>query len=113
MTDVNDAFPTLGRSDAVPNGYVMPYYPKDRKHRIAVARVDDRLYAFDDLSPTYRSPLSSGLLAGTVIMSPCDASRFDVTTGKPVGGPATAPLPTYEVREVDGEIEVRLAGARS
>jgi nitrite reductase/ring-hydroxylating ferredoxin subunit len=91
----------------------MPYYLADLKRRISVARIDDRLYAFDDLSTSDHSPLSSGLLTGTKIMSPCDASRFDITTGKAVGGPATAALRTYEVRELNSEIQVRVGDAVS
>jgi len=67
-----------------------------------------RLYAFDDLSTSDGAPLSSGLLTGAVIMSPCDAARFDIATGKPVGSPATKPLTTYAVRERNGRIEAEL-----
>jgi nitrite reductase/ring-hydroxylating ferredoxin subunit len=104
-------FRTLGKSADVPEGYVMPYYLEDRKGRVSVARVSGRLYAFDDLSTSDRAPLSSGLLIGVVIMSPCDGARFDISTGKPAGGPATAPLATYGVREREGLIEVALDGS--
>ncbi len=113
MSNVSAEFRTLGKSNAVPNGYVMPYYLMDTKHRVAVARIDDRLYAFDDLSPSDRSPLSSGRLTGTVIMSPCDASQYDVATGQASGGPAITRLTTYEVRELDGEIQIRTGDAKS
>lgn len=108
MSESASAFRTVGRSDEIADNYVMPYYLADRKQRVSVARIGNRLYAFDDLSTSDRSPLSSGLLSGTTIMSPCDASRFDVGTGKPVGGPATEPLGTYEVRDHDGEIQIRI-----
>ena len=50
MTELaTDAFRTVGPGDAIPNDFVVPYYLDDRKLRISVARVDDRLYAFDDL----------------------------------------------------------------
>ena len=59
-----DAFRTVGPSDAIPNDFVVPYYLDDRKLRISVARVDDRLYAFDDLCTCadQACPLSGGLL---------------------------------------------------
>jgi len=98
-------FRALGRSADVPEGYVMPYYLEDLKRRVSVARAGGRLYAFDDLSTSDGAPLSSGLLTGTVIMSPCDAARFDIATGKPVGGPASRPLAIYAVQERDGVIE--------
>ena len=43
------AFRPVGQGDAIPNDFVVPYYLDDRKLRISVARVGDRLYAFDDL----------------------------------------------------------------
>lgn len=99
------AYRSLGQASDVPEGYVMPYYVEDLKRRVAVARTGGRLYAFDDLSTSDGAPLSSGLLSGTVIMSPCDAARFDIATGQPAGGPATQPLATYAVRESGGRIE--------
>jgi nitrite reductase/ring-hydroxylating ferredoxin subunit len=40
-------------------------------------------------------------------MCQCHGSRFDITTGAVMNGPATQPLHTYEVSEVDGNIQVR------
>ena len=108
MTDTHDTFRTLGPGAELPNDYVVPYYLEDRKHRVAVARVADELYAFDDMCTHERCPLSAGLLTGTTIMCQCHASRFDVTTGAVINGPATEALGTYEVREVDGELQVKI-----
>ena len=68
-----------------------------------------RLYAFDDLCTCADEPcpLSGGLLTGTTLMCQCHGSRFDITTGAVINGPATEPLNIYEVQEVDGEIRVR------
>ena len=80
MTELaTEAFRTVGPGDAIPNDFVVPYYLDDRKLRISVARVDDRLYAFDDLCTCtgVPCPLSGGLLAGTTIMcTRHSASRF-------------------------------------
>jgi 3-phenylpropionate/trans-cinnamate dioxygenase ferredoxin subunit len=110
MTDlVTEPFRTLGPGDGIPNDFVVPYYLDDLKRRISVARVDDRLYAFDDLCTCAEKPcpLSGGLLTGTTLMCQCHGSRFDVTTGAPINGPATEPLNVYEIQEVDGEIQIR------
>ena len=110
MTDLAaDAFRTVGPGDSIPNDFVVPYYLDDRKLRISVARVADRLFAFDDLSTCTPEacPLSGGLLTGTTIMCQCHGSRFDITTGAVVNGPATEPLNVYEVQEVEGTIQVR------
>ncbi len=50
------AFRTLGRSDVIPNNFVVPYYLADRKLRVSVPRVGDRLCAFDDLCPCADQP---------------------------------------------------------
>ena len=118
MTDLaTDAFRTVGPGDALPNDFVVPYYLDDRKLRISVARVGDRLYAFDDLCTCTDEacPLSGGLLTETTIMCQCHGSRFDITTGAVTGGPATEALNTYEVQEAEGSIRIRhhRAGSRS
>jgi Rieske Fe-S protein len=38
------------------------------------------------------------------IRCPCHASRFDATTGEPVGGPANRPLPPVAVEVRNGVI---------
>jgi 3-phenylpropionate/trans-cinnamate dioxygenase ferredoxin component len=40
-------------------------------------------------------------------MCQCHGSRFDVTTGAVISGPATDPLEVYEVQEVDGDVQIR------
>ena len=110
MTEfATDAFRTVGPSDAIPNDFVVAHYLEDRKLRVSIARVGDRLYAFDDLCTCGGAacPLSGGLLAGTTIMCQCHGSRFDVVTGSVISGPATEPLRSYEVQEVDGSIQIR------
>src|SRR5215472_6622598 len=97
---VATSFRRLGRSEAIANDFVVPHYLEDRTLRISIARVNDRLYAFDDLCPcTDEScPLSGGLLTKTTILCQCHGSRFDITTGAVINGPATEELKVYEVR---------------
>jgi 3-phenylpropionate/trans-cinnamate dioxygenase ferredoxin component len=102
------AFRAVGQDDAIPDGFVVPFYLKDRKLRISVVRVDDRLYAFDDLCTcaSIACPLSGGLLTGTTIMCQCHGSDFDVT-GAVLSGPATRALNVYELEVADGSIRIR------
>ena len=111
MTDlVTQPFRTLGPSDPIPDDFVVPYYLEDVKLRVSVARVDERLYAFNGLCTCAdeKCPLSGGLLTGTTLMCQCHGSRFDVTTGAVINGPATEPLTRYEVQEADGDIQLRV-----
>jgi nitrite reductase/ring-hydroxylating ferredoxin subunit len=103
------ALRTVGPADAIPNDFVVPYYLEDVKLRISVARVNDRLYAFDDLCTCAEPPcpLSGGLLTGTTLMCQCHGSRFDVATGAVLNGPAASPLNGYEVKEIGGNIQIR------
>jgi nitrite reductase/ring-hydroxylating ferredoxin subunit len=110
MTDIvtKKPFRTLGPAEAVTNDFVVPYYLDDLKRRISVARVDDLLYAFDDLCTCGERacPLSGGLLTRTTVMCQCHGSRFDITTGAVINGPATDSLIVYEVKEVDGYVQI-------
>lgn len=107
---VVDAFRSIGRGDAIRDECVVPFYLADLKLRISVARVDERLYAFDDLCTcsTEPCPLSGGLLTATTIMCQCHGSRFDIVSGAVIDGPATRELRTYSVQESEGAVRVRL-----
>jgi nitrite reductase/ring-hydroxylating ferredoxin subunit len=111
MTELaTGALRTVGPGDAIAEGAVVPHYLADRKLRIAIARAEGRLYAFGDLCTCAgeRCPLSGGLLTGTTLMCQCHGSRFDITTGAVMEGPATEPLSVYEVRDVEGDIQIRV-----
>jgi nitrite reductase/ring-hydroxylating ferredoxin subunit len=103
-------FRTVSVADALREGLAVPYYIEDRKLRISIARVEQRLYAFHDLCTCSgrACPLSGGLLVGTTIMCQCHGSRFDIGTGAVVEGPATTPLTVYDVQEVAGAVRIRI-----
>jgi nitrite reductase/ring-hydroxylating ferredoxin subunit len=109
MPELADAFRTVAPSDTVPEGSIATFYLADRKRRISIARVDDRFYAFDDLCTCAQPacPLSGGLISGTIVTCQCHGSRFDISTGAVVSGPATGALSVYDVQVVAGAIRVR------
>jgi nitrite reductase/ring-hydroxylating ferredoxin subunit len=73
-----------------------------RGHKIAVALVDGTYYAFSDICTHLRCSLSEGELSGTTVTCICHGSRFDVSTGDVLRGPAQRPVAVYAVR-VQGE----------
>lgn len=101
-------FHTLDPSIAVDDNDVVPYYLGDRKLRVAIARIGGRLFAFDDLCTCNAEPcpLSGGLLQRTTLQCQCHGSRFDITTGAVLNGPATMKLNRYEVQDVDHRIRI-------
>ena len=52
-----------------------------------------------------------GTVVGDTIECQCHGSRFDLRTGRVARGPATFDQPAFEVRRVDGRVEVRRSRA--
>jgi len=76
---------------------------------IALARLDDGSWAaFDDACTHEECPLSDGDLEAERVTCYCHSSAFDVRTGAVLEGPAEDPIRVYELRVVDGELQVRV-----
>lgn len=73
-----------------------------------VTRVAGQLHAFGNACPHAGGALGEGLLKGCVVKCPWHAGRWDVTTGQALTLLETAPIPVFDVRVVDDEIEIRL-----
>ncbi len=52
-------------------------------------------------------PLDKARVAGGILTCPAHGSQFRLEDGRVVRPPAQQPLPTYEVREVDGRNQLR------
>jgi 3-phenylpropionate/trans-cinnamate dioxygenase ferredoxin subunit len=79
-------------------------------HRIAVVRIDDDYYAIGDRCTHQDISLSEGEVLCDEREIECwkHGSTFSLETGEPQSLPATRPTPVYDVRVVDGQIEVTL-----
>ena len=65
---------------------------------VAVANVGGVLYAFGNTCTHQGCSLAQGELDGTTVTCPCHGSRFDVTSGAVLRGPAREPVASYPVR---------------
>ena len=76
--------------------------------RVAVAHVENRLFAFGDECTHAGCSLADGELDDrqATLTCPCHGSVFDVETGEPVEGPALDPVSVFLVRVEEGWIEV-------
>ena len=76
--------------------------------RITLANVAGTLHAIDDTCTHRGCSLGDGKLDGSVVQCACHGSRFDVTSGAVVRGPAEEPVRSYPVHVADGEVEVEV-----
>jgi nitrite reductase/ring-hydroxylating ferredoxin subunit len=77
--------------------------------RIAVANVDGRLFAIDEMCTHEQCSLvDEGTLEGPVVTCGCHGARFDVTTGEVLAPPALEPLRVYPLRMEQGDIVVEV-----
>ncbi len=90
----------------IPEGEIRAY--ETSVGRVAVAHLENRLFAFGDECTHAGCSLAEGELDDkeASIACPCHGSVFDVETGEPVHGPAVDPLPTFAVRLDAGWVEV-------
>ena len=74
---------------------------------VALTRTaDGELFAIKDVCSHADVALSEGEVEGCTIECWLHGSQFDLRTGQPLSLPAITAVPVYEVRLVDGAIEV-------
>ena len=77
------------------------------KKRIAVARLEGHLYAFDGLCPHVAGPMHRAEVQGTIVTCPFHAWRFDLRqNGREIHD--YRPLETYALRVEGGDVYVEL-----
>lgn len=97
---------TVATADEIAPGRIKVAEVGER--RIAVCNVSGRFYAIDDVCTHDGGSLDQGELIGEQVECPRHGARFDVKTGRAVRLPAVMPVETYEVRQQDGQIQVRI-----
>ena len=78
--------------------------------RLALFRLDDGVYALDDVCSHEYSLLSEGEVWNGEVSCPKHGSRFNIRTGAVKGLPATLPVRAYPAKVENGGIYVELDG---
>ena len=73
---------------------------------ILLVNLNGTYYAIGNKCTHMQCTLTNGELKGEVVQCPCHGSRFNVKTGKVVGGPAAVVEPKYEVKVENGQIMI-------
>lgn len=90
-------------SDGEPRGF------KVGERRVALYKVDDDIFATDDICSHAFALLSTGFLDGHMIECPLHGAIFDVRNGK-CRSSAYKDIEAFKVEIRDGEVYVRLDG---
>lgn len=74
---------------------------------VVLVRRGDVVYAVGERCPHLGAPMAEGWLYRNGLVCPWHGSRFDLAQGDVRRGPATAPLPCFDVQVHDGHVKVR------
>lgn len=79
-----------------------------REKDFLVVEREGRFYCLDGRCTHAGAPLSEGSLKGSILTCPWHYSRFDITTGAVIRGPAQDPLTLYKIKLENGHIFIDL-----
>ena len=99
-------FSKVARLPDLRTGKLMCVQPQGQ--RIALAYVDGKVFAVDDMCSHEDASLSKGSLHGECVTCPLHGSRFDLNTGAALDEPAEEPVKTYPVRIEGDDILIQL-----
>ena len=105
MTEL--AWHRVGAAEEAPVGFLRRVEVEGAA--VCLGRTADGWVAFQDTCTHEECSLADGELEEGVIVCPCHASEFDLRTGDVLCPPALEPLPIFEARVEEGELQVRLS----
>ncbi len=74
---------------------------------ILLVNLEGNYYAIGNKCTHMQCTLTNGELKGETVQCPCHGSKFNVKTGKVIGGPAALPEPKYDVKVENGKILIK------
>jgi len=93
------AFLRAARKDEIPAGAIREYQIDGKT--VALANVDGKFYAIDNVCLHHGGPLGGGVLNGRAVTCPWHGWEYDVTSGKMTQNPAVG-VNCYKL-EIRGE----------
>lgn len=96
----------VARGGQLPDGYVRRFFPRGME--LCLARNHGKAYAVSNLCTHMACLLSAGKVVEDGIGCSCHGSIFDLESGEAIYPPATKPITTYPLAEVDGKIFVKI-----
>jgi nitrite reductase/ring-hydroxylating ferredoxin subunit/uncharacterized membrane protein len=75
--------------------------------RAVLSRIDGHIYAIGGTCTHWGCSLAEGQIVDASVTCHCHGSQFSLMDGAVLSGPATSPEPSFEVREVNGQIEIK------
>ena len=77
-------------------------------NEILVANYNGNYYAIANRCTHFKGDLSKGKLDGNIVTCPRHGSKFDITNGKRISGPAKNDETTYEVKVEGPAIKINI-----
>ena len=102
----DDTFQFIAKASELEEGKGRPYTIDD--YQIALVRFEGEIYALDDNCPHADASLAFGPVEEGCLICPWHYAAFDLKTGEAKCGPAVEGVRTYEIKEVDGDVLIRL-----
>jgi 3-phenylpropionate/trans-cinnamate dioxygenase ferredoxin subunit len=103
---VDEGYQRVASLAEVPEGELRAF--DSTRGRVAVAHIEQEIFALADECPHDLGSLSDGVLDPNedAVICSGDGSAFDLRTGEPLDGPAVDPVTVFTVRVQDEWIEV-------
>lgn len=100
----NEFIPVLAEAD-LPEGEMRK--AQAGKWPVVLTRCDGEIYAIAEVCTHLGGPLAEGELHDCSVKCPWHGSVFSFKDGHVIDGPATIPIPSFETRIRNGQIEVK------
>jgi len=100
------SFQPIADSSQIEEGRL--FLHQTRYQRIAVTKIAEEFFAFEDVCTHDGEEISCGTLEGDLITCPRHGAKFCIRDGSVRELPATEPLTVYPIRIHQGKIEVDL-----